>query len=159
MTQEKPKLGRDVYLALAAVGWADGRLDAEEADAIVRTALEEGLELEEIAEIEAATKSPIDLTVIDRTNLSKEDRLFVYAVAAWMTRLDGMVSPEETQALQRLGEALRIPERPRELVDGIAQEVANLSDDRPARYDLLALRRIIGDRLRAAQEQRARPQS
>ena len=33
------RLGRDVFLALAAVGWSDGKLDAEEADAIVRTAL------------------------------------------------------------------------------------------------------------------------
>jgi uncharacterized membrane protein YebE (DUF533 family) len=150
MTQEKPRLGRDVYLALAAVGWADGHLDPDEADAIVRTALEEGLDIEQIAEIEAATKSPLDMGVVDRTNLSKEDRLFVYAVAAWMTRLDGVVSEEETAALARLGSALRIPERPRELVDGIAQEVANMSDDRPSRYDLAALRRIISRRLRGS---------
>lgn len=148
MSQEKPALGRDVYLALAAVGWADGHLDPDEADAIVRTALEEGLELEAIAEIEAATKDPIDLGVVDRKNLSKEDRLFVYAVASWMTRLDGTVSEKELEVLARLGDALKIPPRPREIVDGIAQDVANLSDDRPSRYDLPALRRIIGSRLR-----------
>jgi len=44
------RLGRDVFLALAAVGWADGKLDADEADAIVRTAAEEGLPIEQIAE-------------------------------------------------------------------------------------------------------------
>ena len=66
MTEQKTGLGRDVYLALAAVGWADGQLDQEEADAIVRTALEEGLEIDEIAEIEEATKNPIDIGVIDR---------------------------------------------------------------------------------------------
>ena len=38
-------------MALAAVGWADGTLDPDEADAIVRTAAEEGLPLEQIAEI------------------------------------------------------------------------------------------------------------
>ena len=81
MAEEKPRLGRDVYIALAAVGWADGNLDQEEADAIVRTALEEGLDITEIAEIEAATKERVDLGVIDRKNLSKEDRLFVYAMA------------------------------------------------------------------------------
>ena len=41
------KLGRDVFVALAAIGWADGKLDDEEADAIVRTAVEEGLTIEE----------------------------------------------------------------------------------------------------------------
>ena len=147
MAEQKAGLGRDVYIALAAVGWADGQLDQEEADAIVRTALEEGLDIDEIAEIEAATKTPVDIGVIDSKNLSKEDRLFVYGVASWMTRLDGVVTEGEQAALAKLGEALKVPEKPRALVDGIAQDVANLSDDRPARYDLLALRRIIGERL------------
>ena len=147
MTERKTGLGRDVYLALAAVGWADGELDREEADAIVRTALEEGLELDEIAEIEEATKHPIDIGVIDRKNLSKEDRLFVYGVASWITRLDGVVTAAEQTALAKLGDALKLPEKPRLVVDGIAQDVANLSDDRPDRYDLLALRRIIAERL------------
>ncbi|HEX3774591.1 MAG TPA: DUF533 domain-containing protein [Polyangiaceae bacterium] len=147
MTEQKTGLGRDVYIALAAVGWADGKLDQEEADAIVRTALEEGLDIDEIAEIEEATKNPVDIGVIDRKNLSKEDRLFVYAVASWITRLDGIVTEGEQGALAKLGDALKIPEKPRNVVDSIAQDVANQGDDRPARYDLLALRRIIGERL------------
>jgi uncharacterized membrane protein YebE (DUF533 family) len=150
MTEQKTGLGRDVYIALAAVGWADGKLDQEEADAIVRTALEEGLDIDEIAEIEEATKNPVDIGVIDRKNLSKEDRLFVYGVASWITRLDGVVTEGEQAALGKLGDALKVPEKPRQLVDGIAQDVANLSDDRPSRYDLLALRRIIGERLAAS---------
>lgn len=151
MTEQKTRLGRDVYIALAAVGWADGKLDQEEADAIVRTALEEGLELEEIAEIEAATKNPIDIGVIDRKNLSKEDRLFVYAVASWITRLDGVVTEKEEASLAKLGDALKVPPKPRAVVDALAQEIASRSDDRPARYDLVALRRVIGERLAAAQ--------
>lgn len=151
MAEEKPRLGRDVYIALAAVGWADGNLDQEEADAIVRTALEEGLDITEIAEIESATKERIDLGVIDRKNLSKEDRLFVYGVACWLTRLDGVVTAAESQALHDLGEALKIPEKPRSIVDGIAQDIANRGDDRPDRYDLVGLRKAIGERLKSAQ--------
>ncbi len=147
MTEQKTGLGRDVYIALAAVGWADGHLDQEEADAIVRTALEEGLDIDEIAEIEEATKNPVDIGVIDRKNLSKEDRLFVYGVASWISRLDGVVTEAEQGALRQLGDALKIPDKPRAVVDGIAQDVANASDDRPDRYDLLALRRIISERL------------
>jgi len=150
LTERKTGLGRDVYLALAAVGWADGQLDQEEADAIVRTALDEGLEIDEIAEIEEATKKPIDIGVIDRKNLSKEDRLFVYGVASWITRLDGVVTEGEQAALDKLGDALKVPEKPRAIVDGIAQDVANMSDERPDRYDLLALRRIIAERLALA---------
>lgn len=150
------RLGRDVFLALAAIGWADGKLDQEEADAIVRTALEEGLELEEIAEIEEATKHPIGLDTIDRSQMSKADRLFVYAVASWMTRLDGEVKDAEKEALARLGEALKVPEKPREHADAIVQEVCDLGQgDRPHRFDLKRLRETIGERLAEAQRLRA----
>jgi uncharacterized membrane protein YebE (DUF533 family) len=149
------KLGRDVFLALAAVGWADGKLDEEEADAIVRTAVEEGLSMEEVEEIDAATKTPGDIGKIDRTNMSKADRLFVYAVAAWMTRLDGVEADEEKAALDRLGTALRIPDRPRAHADEIAREIAGLPEgDRPHRYDLPRLRKTLADRLQAAHEAR-----
>jgi uncharacterized membrane protein YebE (DUF533 family) len=152
---EKTRLGRDVYVALAAVGWADGKLEADEADGIVRAALEEGLELAEIAEIEAATKQPIDLGVIDRKGLSKEDRLYVYGVASWIARMDGVVTDAEKAALKKLGDALKIPDRPREIVDHIVEDVAQMSgDNRPARYDLGALRTIIGERLAAAEARR-----
>lgn len=151
MQEEKPRLGRDVYFALAAVGWADGQLDQEEADAIVRTALEEGIEFEEIDEIEQATKSPVDLGAIDRRNLSKEDRLFVYAVAAWMTRLDGVETESEARVMSQLGDALRIPPVLRAYADQVARQVQALpAGDRPAKYDLLALRRVLGERLAQA---------
>jgi uncharacterized membrane protein YebE (DUF533 family) len=150
------RLGRDVFLALAAIGWADGKLDRDEADAIVRTALEEGLELEEITEIEEATKKPIDLSFIDHSTMSKADRLFVYAVATWLTRIDGKVDDKEREALTRLGDLLKVPEKPREYADEIAREVAMLGDgDRPARYDLKALRETLGERLAEAQRLRS----
>jgi uncharacterized membrane protein YebE (DUF533 family) len=154
MTDAKTRLGRDVYVALAAVGWADGKLDQDEADAIVRAALDEGLSLEEIGEIEAATKKPVELHAVEQ-RLSKEDRLYVYGLARWITRMDGVVTDAENAALTRLGETLKIPERPREIVEKVVEDVAKLSgDDRPAQYDLLALRRILAERLAAAQARR-----
>jgi uncharacterized membrane protein YebE (DUF533 family) len=150
------RLGRDVFLALAAVGWSDGKLDPEEADGIVRTALEEGLEIEEIAEIEKATKDPIELGFIDQANLSKADRLFIYAVASWMIRLDGAVDDRELDALRRLGDLLRLPERPREHADIIALEIADMPEgDRPLRYDIPRLRATISARLGEAHRLRA----
>jgi tellurite resistance protein len=152
----EPRLRKDVFVALAAIAWADGQLDPDEADAIVRAAVDEGLSLEEIGEIEASTKARIDLGTIDRSGLSKEDRLFVYGVACWIARMDGQVTPEESAALAALGERLGVPERPRGQAEAIARQVAELPEgDRPARYDLAALRRILGERLRAAQESKA----
>ena len=73
-----------------------------------------GLELDEIEEIENATSERVDLGTIDRSALSKEDRLFVYAIACWIARLDGEVTEEESEARSaRSGERLGIPERPR----------------------------------------------
>jgi uncharacterized membrane protein YebE (DUF533 family) len=149
------RLGTDIFVALAAIGWADGQLDSEEADAIVRAAVDEGLSLEEIAAIEESTKQPVDIGVVDRKGMSKDDRLFVYAVACWIARLDGKVTPAESDALAKLGERLGVPERPRVHAEAIAREVAERPEgDRPARYDLAGLRRILGERLRQAQDAR-----
>jgi uncharacterized membrane protein YebE (DUF533 family) len=150
------QLRKDIFVALAAVGWADGELDADEADGIVRAAVEEGLSLEEIADIEASTKQHIDIGVVDRAGLSKEDRLFVFAVACWIARMDGKITDAENDALAKLGERLGVPDRARVHAEAIVGEVAQLPEgDRPARFDLAALRRILGERLSDAPRSRA----
>ncbi|RLB59251.1 MAG: hypothetical protein DRI90_15635 [Deltaproteobacteria bacterium] len=146
-------MGKDIYLALAAVGWADGQLTTPAADAIVRTALDEGLEFEEVAEIEAATKSPINVGQIDHMEMTKADRLYVYAVASWIAELDGKATDAERVALARLGNELRIPDAPRQRADEIMQEIAAHAD-RPERFDLLSLRRTLDARLEEARQAR-----
>jgi tellurite resistance protein len=142
------KLNKDVFVALAAVAWADGQLDPDEADAIVRAAVDCGLELDAISEIESATKERIDLGTIDRKGLSKQDRMFVYAVACWIAQLDGSVTDEEQATVSALGEKLGVPERARRVAEKLAKEIAALPEgDRPARYDLDQLHKRIGDRL------------
>ena len=149
---------KDVFVALAAIGWSDGTLDPEEADAIVRAALEEGLELDEIAEIEKSTSTRIPLGAIDRASLTKEDRLFVYAVARWIAELDGEVTADEAKVLAELGERLGVPEKPRALAEAAVREVAALPEgDRPSRYDLLRLRQLIGGRLEISKTQSTSP--
>ena len=155
MTETKPSFGRDVWMALAAIGWADGKLDEDEADAIVRTALDEGLEIDEIAEIEEATKSKIDIGDIDLSKLTKEDRLFIFAVACWLTRIDGKVTDEEREALKKLGTTLKIPEKPQQHAEHIAWEVADSSDGlRPAFYNLPKVKELIQERLAEAKRLR-----
>jgi uncharacterized membrane protein YebE (DUF533 family) len=135
---------KDVFIALAAVAWADGTLDPDEADAIVRAAVDEGIELEEIADIEAATQKPVPLRAIDKSRLSKEDRVFVYAIGIWIARLDGKITEGESGTLAGLAETLEIPERRRASAEKRAVEVASLPEgDRPARYDLAKLRELL----------------
>jgi hypothetical protein len=143
-------LGRPIFLALAAVGWADGQLTQEAADAIVRTALEENMDLDEIKAIEEATKTPVDIGVVDRMSMSKADRLYVYGVASWIASLDGKLSEREQEALSKLGSALGVPEAPRRHADEIMRQIA-AEGDRPARFDLVRLRQTLAERLEAAQ--------
>jgi tellurite resistance protein len=159
---ESARLGRDVFIALAAVGWADGQLTPEGADAIVRTALDEGLDLDEIRAIEEATKTRVDVGVVDKMAMSKADRLYVYAVASWIASLDGAVTAKEEEALGKLGAALGVPEAPRRHADEIMRQIA-LEGDRPMRFDLPRLRATLAERLDAAHkarlEQYANPKS
>jgi uncharacterized membrane protein YebE (DUF533 family) len=150
---ETTPLGRDVFLALAAVGWADGQLTQEAADAIVRTALDEGLDLDEIKSIEEATRAPVDIGVVDRMGMSKADRLYVYAVASWIASLDGEVTEKEEAALGKLGAALGVPEAPRKHADTIMRQIA-AEGDRPMRFDLARLRATLAERLDAAHQAR-----
>ena len=141
-------LGKDVYLALAAVGWADGSLDADEADAIVKTALEEGLDLKEIEAIETATKEGIALDTLDLSRLSVADRGYVYGVARWIAGLDGVLADAELDALRALGTRLDLDDISRALAERVVREVAQLSGDAtPFDYDLVALRAKIAERL------------
>jgi len=146
------KITIDVFVAVAAIAWADGEVDAEESDAIVRAAVESGLPLDEIASLEKAIADKMDLDrALDRSKMTKHDRLFFYAVAAWIARLDGVITLEESDALGGLGEKLGIPDRARARVEALVDEVANLPDgDRPLRYDLPKLRALLGERLQLA---------
>ena len=144
-----PLLGRDVYLALAAVGWADGKLTQEAADAIMRTALEEGLDLDTVSEIEEATMRPQQIESINRLTMSKSDRLYVYAIASWITLLDGKVTSNERVVLDQLANVLGVPDAPRAHADAIMREVA-AQGDRPDRFDLIGLRRRLDEELERA---------
>jgi hypothetical protein len=147
MTEQR--LSGEVFVALAAIGWADGELDREEADGIVRAALECGLELDDITRIEEATKKRCDLGTLDRSKLSVLDRTFVYATAVWLARLDGVVESLEKDALHKLGDLLNMPDRVRTQASAAALEIAQLpTGDRPDRYDFVRLRERLEERLR-----------
>jgi uncharacterized membrane protein YebE (DUF533 family) len=148
-----PLLGRDVYLALAAIGWADGRLSEDAADAILRTAAEEGLDVDDLEMIRLAVEKPTDIGVVDRMNMSKADRLYVYAVAAWIASLDGAISSAERQALVRLSRELGVPDAARQRTDEIVDELL-AHHDRSDRLDLRALRNTLDERHSAAHQAR-----
>jgi hypothetical protein len=90
-------------------------------------------------------KEHVPISAVDWQKMSKkEDRLFVYAVASWITRLDGEVTANESRARSW---APSPSERPRQHADAIA--VAALPQgDRPSRFDIPRLRELIATRLK-----------
>ena len=84
-------------------------------------------------------------------SLSKEDRLFVYAVACWIGAIDGETTEAESKAIDALAEALGVPEKLRARAEALVEEIAELPDDRrPDRYDLERLRALLSERLVAS---------
>ncbi len=139
-------LPKDALLALAAVGWADGNLDRDEAAALLRVAREAGLTPAELLEIEAATKMPLAIADVTTVRLGRADRVLTYALGTWLARLDGVVTPEERDSLVLLGDRLGLPDGMRTRASAAAFEIAEASD-RPERYDFAALEARIRQKL------------
>lgn len=149
-----PRLGRDVFITLAAIGWADGQLDPEEARTILGAAQAEGLDPESLRWIEQATRQPVTLDqFLPASAMGKDDRLFVYAMACWIARVDGEVTQQEVATLHHLAHLLGVGERLRRNAEGLVQEIA-ASGTRVGRYDLGWLRQVIADRLIEPEHQR-----
>jgi uncharacterized membrane protein YebE (DUF533 family) len=145
----KASLGKDAFLALAAIGWADGDLADDEAKAIVRAAGEAGHQGDDLKAIDAAVREKRDLASLDIGAMSPQDRVFVYATAVWLARIDGVVESGEREALWRLGDLLKLPDGIRTQASAAAYEVAQLTgEDRPEKYNFVALEKEIAKRLR-----------
>jgi len=134
------KLGKDVFMALAAVGWSDDKVEPAEADAIVHAARECGVDVVELDAVKRATQKKVELTAIKSMKLAPDERLFVYAMATWLARVDGVVMPEEKDALAKLGDALKLADGDRTKASAASFRIAELADsERPSRYDLAGL--------------------
>ncbi len=136
-------LGRDSFMALAALGWVDGSLQRIEAVGLLRAARESGLAGADLAAVEAATKRPVSLDTVELSGLSLWDQVLTYALAAWFAQVDGVVSTSEHLTLQTLGDKLGLSEGLRKRAEAAAYDIACLPEGgRPERYDFekLALR-------------------
>ena len=148
MSDGHKPLPREVFILLAAVARADGKLDDEEIDAIARAAVDEGLELSEIEAIEKAIRDGTSIDEVDIHSLSPRDRLYAYAVASWVSLVDGERTEREDAALFSLAFVLRLTPRGRQEADEIVRELFLKPDgDKLARFDLKGLRASLEQRL------------
>jgi uncharacterized membrane protein YebE (DUF533 family) len=131
-------IGRDTLVALAAIAWADGKIDAAEAATIRAAAAQLGLGEEELRAVEETLQRPVPLEQIETVRMNRLTRLFTYAVANWIAQVDGEVPPAEQAALSLLGERLGLSAVAREQAKaaGLAQVGAGATPT----LDLLQLR-------------------
>ena len=142
------KLPRQAFVALAAVGWADGRLMRSEAKALLEAARKHGVDGDDLAEVERSTRDAVPLEAFDPGDMSVRDRVLTYALASWLAGLDGVQSSDETEALRQLGIRLGLKESVRERAAAAAFDGAVLPGGRtPDRYDFAGLLARLTERM------------
>jgi hypothetical protein len=141
-------LPKQSFLALAAVGWVDGALKKVEATGLLRAAKEAGLKDADYAAVEQAMKHPITLDDIHMGELSAWDGLLTFALAAWLSQVDGVSSPSERETLSKLGGRLGVSEALQVRAAAAANDIACLpGGGRPERYDFEKLGARLRERL------------
>jgi uncharacterized tellurite resistance protein B-like protein len=149
------KLAKNVFLALAAVGMADGVASDAELEALLHAAQASGIEGADLDELKTAARTTKgNFKEVSKLQLTPEERLFAYAIATWLVRIDGMVMPEEKMALARFGDALRLADGDRTRASAASFRVWQQDPTvRPKRFDLGAL----ADGIRQALAESLRP--
>lgn len=141
-------LPKQSFLALAAIGWADGSLQSIEAKGLLRAAGEAGLTGDDFAAIEHAVTNKTTLDGIDVSGLSPWEQVLTYALAAWLAQLDGVVSTSEKGPLTDLGERLGLALPLRVRAAAAANDIACLpGGGRPERYDFQKLGARLKEKL------------
>jgi hypothetical protein len=141
-------LPKQAFLALAAVGWADGSLQRIESVGLLRAAKEAGLGEADLAEVEKAAKTKTELEGLALDGMPEWDQVLTYALAAWFAQLDGVLSTAERTSLAALGEKLGLAEGMRKRAAAAAYDIACLPEGgRPERYDFQKLAARLRERM------------
>lgn len=112
------KLRRDVFLALSTVLWADGRVTEREASALLDAAKGSELDGPDLAAVERALAHPTILGELPPFELDEEEREYVYALALFLSRADGIVVDSEREAIRALGDRLGLSPEARKRAAG-----------------------------------------
>jgi len=143
-----PILPKQSFLALAAVGWADGRLSAVERTGLGRAAKECGVAGDDLAEVEAALKTKTDLSGFVPGDMTDWQRLVTYALGTWLARLDGVMSTDEHESLLELGKRLDLDKKICERASVAAFDISVLKDQgRPDKFDFVKLEERLREKL------------
>jgi uncharacterized membrane protein YebE (DUF533 family) len=133
-------IGRDTLVALAAIAWADGRINPSEASGIRSAAKQLGMADAELGAVEATLEHPVPLAEVETIRMNRLTRLFTYAAATWIAEVDGVVPPEEEAALTLLGDRLGLSSVARERARNAVLAVLKASGTAAGGFDVLQLK-------------------
>lgn len=143
-------LPKEAFLAIAAVGWADGRMRKDEAAGLIKAAESIGLGGDDLEAVEAAAATESRVEDVDLSALSPWQLALTYACANWVAKLDGVVNAEEVKSLRALGEATGLPDNKLQAARSAAFDIAVLpGGNRPEKYDFSALENRLKEKLPA----------
>jgi len=141
-------LPKESFLALAAIGLADGSLQRVEATGLLRAAKECGLAGAELAEVEKAAKTRPTFEEIPLAGLSRWQQVLTYALASWFAALDGVVSTSEHETLVQVGKKLGLDPALAVRATAAANDIACLpGGGKPDRYDFVKLVARLKERM------------
>ena len=142
------KLPLASFLALAAIGWADGSLQRIEREGLARAAAACGVTGTDLTTLERAALEHRTLDGVDLGGLSRWEQVLTYALASWFAALDGVISTSEHETMVHIGDKLGLDSALRARAAAAANDIACLPGaGRPDRYDFVKLVERLRERL------------
>jgi uncharacterized membrane protein YebE (DUF533 family) len=141
-------LPKEAFLALAALGWADGSMRKNERAGLGRAAKECGLAGDDLAAVEAALTQETKLDDFVPGDMTEWQRVLTYALAVWLTRLDGVQSSDEHASLGQLAKRLDVKKHICDRAAAAALDIAALpTGGRPETFEFSKLATRLAEKL------------
>ena len=141
-------LPKEAFIALAALGWADGSIRPSEKSGLMKAASSCGLAGDDLAAVEAALSKETKLDGFVPGDMTDWQRLLTYGLAVWLARLDGVQSTDESDLLKDLAKRLDLDRAKVDRAAAAAFDVFCLPEGgRPDRFDFVALDKRLREKL------------
>ena len=141
-------LPKEAFLALAALGWADGSMRKSERSGLARAAKECGLAGDDLAAVEASLTTETKLSEFVPGDMTDWQRVLTYSLAVWLTRLDGVQSRDEHDSLAELAKRLDLKKHICERAAAAALDIAALpTGGRPETFEFSKLATRLEEKL------------
>ena len=146
------RLPIEAFRVLAAIAWADDRIDPQEIEAIGRAARAEGYADAELTSVDTALAQRTRLEDTDVSGLTPRQRLYLYATATWVATLSFGINDPERSFLDQLRKRMGLTTQETEALDeALCDLLLRPHGMRPDRFDFAGLRKAVAERVEAVE--------